>query len=722
MKIKLFSFALCAVFAAGFAMAQDEGQMENAVYIRFKASSSPKTANGSRMATVAKETSLQPLQKEFGLHETMFCMRTLGSPVLERTFLLSFDSTAKADELIRRLQEDKRIELVEKVSQTYVFGSPQAAPKAEEGNEGDPLYESSIGSWHYDLIHAEEAWAEHTATPNVKVAIVDNATWGDHPDLGIAPENQHNIVSGQSGSSAPPSEVPQDPNCSNVNNCPSYNWSHGTHTAGLVGAIRNNGIGIASLGSGATLISVSCPGTDPSGLAMTNSYGGVSWAVEHGAKILNLSWGRSGISETERAVIQACVDKGVIIVAAAGNNGYKDFPMYPAYLPGVISVASVNSNRQVSSFSNYGEWVTVASPGGFLINSSGNEATTCVLSTTYCTAQKYSSGGYGLTGQYYDGMYGTSMATPVTTGLCALLLSVDSTLDPYTMRDVLMSSAQAVDPGPGEGRKICSTSGVIDAAAAVRLVEKKRSVAMPSSLQSKQQNYQIAVSWQKPQSENEVDSYEVFVDNKLVSQTEETEFMYDLPATNRTFRIGVRALYKNGDTSLRAGADLYVPALVEMKVSVRPVGCGTIEGVGAYPVNTKLALVAHAVPGCTFSRWMDGNKSLGKDTVLEYTLQTETELEAVFTGSPEVANNPLQTASLLRVYPNPAGNTLTVDGAGVDFYAVEIYTAGGRRVLAQQFAQGVQKMEFELEKLVSGAYIVKVLTANGWQISKITKI
>ena len=719
MKTKLFSCLLfCAALAFSQAVAQDASYVENAVYVRFKETASPKTAGNSRLAPVEKEASLRKLQKEYGLHQTMFCMRTLGQSVLERTFELRFDSTAKAEELVRRLRQDSRIELVERIPVYYVQGLPAEAPAPQAEDGADPLYQTNYGSWHLKLIHAEEAWAQQTGTANVKVAVVDNAVWGNHPDLGIAAENQYNVRTGQTGNSAPPSDVSQDPDCPNVINCPSYNWSHGTHCAGAVGAIRGNGIGIASIGSGITLMGVSCPGTDPSGLAMDNGFTGISWAAEHGAKVISLSWGRYMITETDRAIVQACIDKGIVIVAAAGNDRTTN-PMYPGYLPGVISVAAVNDNRQISSFSNYGDWVTVASPGGFMVEKN-EETKNCILSSTYCTSQNYRTSIHlELAGQYYDGMYGTSMATPVVSGLCGLLLSADTTLDSYLMRDILMSSAQNIDES--NNKNICANSGIIDAAAALRAVRKNR-IARPEGLKAERENRQLKLTWRKPQTENAVAAYQVFVDNVFVGETKETEFKHEITKTDKMFRLGVRALYENGDTSLRAGTDLTVPTLYDVELTLRPKGCGTLEGAGAYQKDENIRIVAHAAPGCTFSRWMEDEKSLGRDTVLDYTVTTPTSIEAVFTGQPTVANDALETASALRVYPNPANGRITVDGGGSYFYTVEIYASNGQRVLVQHFAQGAQKQEIDLGNLFPGTYLAKILTANGWQVVKIAKI
>ncbi|MDE7337997.1 MAG: S8 family serine peptidase, partial [Bacteroidales bacterium] len=304
-----------------------------------------------------------------------------------------------------------------------------AAETAEDsdGTLNDPFYSSNF-NWHLNLIHAEEAWKIQQGTPNIKVAVVDNAIWGEHPDLQIPSENQYNVRDGKVGNSAPPASVSQSTQCENINSCDVYLWSHGTHCAGAIGAINNNGVGIASIGSGVSVMGVSCPSYVVGSVG--NAFMGITYAAEHGARVISTSWGNYNIANTERAIVQACIDKGIVMVAAAGNDSY-DMPFYPANLPGVISIGSVNSDKTISSFSNYGEWVMLAAPGGY-ISLSGKESQFCIFSTTYCQSQRYRLNSVnGVRGEYYDGMFGTSMATPVTSGLCGLLLSADSTLTPY---------------------------------------------------------------------------------------------------------------------------------------------------------------------------------------------------------------------------------------------------------------------------------------------------
>ncbi|MDE6695149.1 MAG: S8 family serine peptidase, partial [Bacteroidales bacterium] len=392
-----------------------------------------------------------------------------------RTFLVEFDDIEKADELLAKLAAMPEVEMVEKVPTYFITGNiPEAEiaatepAKASNGMVNDPFYGTKNGanfSWHLDLIHAEDAWKMQQGAANIVVAVVDNAIWGNHPDLQIPSSRQYNVRDGRVGNSAPPASVSQSTQCNFINSCDVYNWSHGTHCAGAIGAINNNGVGIASIGSGVSVMGVSCPGT--ASLAVQNGFMGITYAAEHGARVISTSWGGYNIANTEREIIQACIDKGIVMVSAAGNDN-RNIPFYPANLPGVISIASVNSDKTVSSFSNHGEWVMLAAPGGY-ISANGREGQYCIFSTTYCQSQRYRLNGVtSTTGEYYDGMFGTSMATPVTSGLCGLLLSADSSLTPYLLREILMASAQTI---VGNNRPIQPGSGIIDAAAALEMVK-----------------------------------------------------------------------------------------------------------------------------------------------------------------------------------------------------------------------------------------------------------
>src|SRR5690606_37956664 len=147
---------------------------------------------------------------------------------------------------------------------------------------------------------------------------------------------------------------------------------------------------------------------------------GIRWAVENGADVLNLSFGSLMLTQTQADAIQYAIDNGVIVVAAAGNNRSRVDRVYPAAYPGVITVAAIEADGAIGSFSNYGPQIDLAAPG---VN---------ILSTT-------PGGGYA-------SYLGTSMATPFVAGAAALLLAADKTLTPQAVYQRLID--HAVDLGP----------------------------------------------------------------------------------------------------------------------------------------------------------------------------------------------------------------------------------------------------------------------------------
>lgn len=725
--------------------------LNNGFYIRFKEGENVKCVPYHPGYQVRQVPVLRSMQEIYGIHPIMQSMKIGDNPILERTFYLEFDSTSRMEQLLEELRKCKEIEKVEKVPLYYIQAHPMPStgemetlqmdkdvpmdlastnPSDFDLTEGkdmaDPFYGTIDGnnlSWHLDLIHAEEAWGMQTASADVMVAVVDNAVWGEHPDLQIPTENQYNIQSGEIGNSAPPSNVEPDPGCQSMANCAAYNWSHGTHCAGAIGAIRNNGEGISSIGSGISLMGVSCPGSASSnGLEVRNGFAGISWAAQNGAKVINVSWGGYSVSETEREIIQACIDEGIIIVAAAGNDGYKDSPLYPANLPGVISVGSCNSDYSISSFSNYGDWVTIASPGGFVV-SNGLEGSNCILSTTYCTSQNYRLKGIrALDGKHYDGMYGTSMATPVVSGLCGLLLSANPNLGPYEIREILMSSAQSINEN--NGKYIRKGSGIIDAAAALKTLQNL--VPGPKNLNLNRKDQTIVLEWEKPEtteeSSQEVLSYQIYRNYELIGECQELSFSDTLSASG-LYQYGVRAVYES-DTSLRTCKDIYVPVLYSVSVNVRPENCGEVSGAGFYQKNETISLIAHSVKGCSFSRWMEGDKVLGRDSILDYEVFFDTELTAVFNGSPDPSSitDIAEKGPEVTIYPNPTNGRIFIKTEpGNPLLSIDIYSINGMKVGSCPCQEGESATEISIGHLSSGTYILKVMTDKGIQISKVNK-
>jgi serine protease len=244
----------------------------------------------------------------------------------------------------------------------------------------------------------------------------------------------------------------------------SSSW-HGTHVAGTIAANSNNGIGVTGVSWGARIMPVRVIGKG----------GGTSYDVMQGvryaaglsndsgslptraADIINLSLGcQNCYSATEQAVFTQVRAAGVVVVAAAGNDGSSQ-PGYPASYEGVISVSAVKLDRTRASYSNHGAYVDVAAPGGDTSrDGNGDGYADGVLSTLVSSAK-------GSDYRYYQG---TSMAAPHVAGVVALMKAVHPTLMPAQVDALLTSGALTNDIGTS-GRDDLYGHGLIDAAKAV---------------------------------------------------------------------------------------------------------------------------------------------------------------------------------------------------------------------------------------------------------------
>src|SRR4030043_2108896 len=198
----------------------------------------------------------------------------------------------------------------------------------------------------------------------------------------------------------------------NGDNNPMDDNSHGTHVAGIIGAVGDNGTGVAGVMWNVKLMALKF--LDSEGYGTVSEEGeGIDYAGENGAKIMNASFGGYEYSQSEYDAIEASNTAGILFIAAAGNEEYNNdlTPMYPASydLLNIISVAATDQNDQRASFSNYGlTSVDVAAPGGYILSTiPQNEYFDKDFNWGTSMAAPHVSGLAGLLYSYYDGIYNT---------------------------------------------------------------------------------------------------------------------------------------------------------------------------------------------------------------------------------------------------------------------------------------------------------------------------
>jgi len=300
---------------------------------------------------------------------------------------------------------------VKRVGRDRVVAHLAATSNYVQEVPSDPLWSLQ---WGAALTQAPTAWAATKGTPNVVVAVLDTGVDLTQPDLQGAFVPGHDFV--------------------NHDADPSDDNGHGTGTAGVVGARSGNGLGGSGFCPRCSIMPVKVVAADGSATE-SDVAPGITWAADHGANVINMSFGGT-YSATIADAIRYATSKGVLVVAAAGNNGSAS-KFYPAADDGVLSVAASQPDDTLYSWSNHGAWVSVAAPG-------------CDLTTLR-------DGSFG-------DFCGTSASAPVVSGLAALAMSYSQTATADVVKQAIASSSRAIG-GVGFGRvDVAATLAALGAA------------------------------------------------------------------------------------------------------------------------------------------------------------------------------------------------------------------------------------------------------------------
>jgi len=313
--------------------------------------------------------------------------------------------------------------IVASVQPNYIYTLQQTAT-APAGEQGDAA--------QYVLSELQIEQAHRIAIGrNVLVAVIDSEIDFKHPDLAGTVVKSFDALGGDA---AP--------------------HLHGTEMAGAI-ASHGKLIGIAS---GAQVLAVHAFDDTP-GLAKGYSfavYKGVQWAADNGARVINMSF-TGPADPTLRRLMAAAYDKGIVLIAAAGNAGPQSEPLYPAADPDVIAVTATDSDGHIFKMANRGRYIAVAAPGVDILALAPG-------------------GAYQLT-------TGTSIAAAHVSGIAALLLEHKPSLKPSDIRAVLIATAKL--PGPPVPDSDFG-AGLVNAYRAVTWLDRKAPGAKDENEQAKQ--------------------------------------------------------------------------------------------------------------------------------------------------------------------------------------------------------------------------------------------
>ena len=471
-RIHLSVFALCATLLAPntieiqaqtlAAVATNETAR---VIVKLK-DASPLLREQALSATAQQTGRAQALGQRLGLAMT-------GGPALSERTQVLFANGLSSAELARRLALESDIEYAVPDERRHILVAPN-----------DPLYAAgvpgngpAVGQWYLrapegavqSSINIEPAWNITTGSPGVVVAVVDTGVRFDHPDL-LAVTAGGNLLPGYDMISDPAvandgdgrDPDPSDPGdwvtqaeisqrggpFYQCDTSPETSSWHGTQTAGLIAALTNNGIGMASVGRSVRVLPVrvlgKCGGFDSDIIA------GMRWAAgmavpgvppnPNRAQVINMSLGGDGAcTAAYQDAVTAINAAGTVIVASAGNSAGHTVGV-PANCAGVIAVAALRHVGTKVGFSDLGSQIALSAPGGNCVNTSAsapclypilttsNSGTTVPISSIYTDS--------------FNPSLGTSFSAPLVAGTVALMLSVQPTLTPLQVRLLLEGTAR----------------------------------------------------------------------------------------------------------------------------------------------------------------------------------------------------------------------------------------------------------------------------------------
>ncbi|MEO1580580.1 MAG: S8 family peptidase [Pseudomonadota bacterium] len=430
-----------------------ESPPTNQFIVKYKSLAVSQSPIGATIASGNTGDQARVLSQAMGMQVTLKRRAASGAAVYR---IAQWRKPAELKLMLAKIQADPNVEYAE----PDLLLQPMATPNDARYNE----------QWHYfeptGGLNLPLAWDSTTGAGTV-VAVIDTG-YRAHPDLAGNLLPGYDMISdtfvsvdgdGRDSDATDPGDFSTPGQCGPGQPARSSSW-HGTHVAGTVAAVTNNGTGVAGVAYGAKVVPLRALGrcggytSDIADSIIWASGGSVAGTPTNAnpADVINMSLGGGGAcSTTTQSAINIARANGATIVVAAGNSNQNASAFNPANCSGVITVASTNRNGGRAYYSNFGADVDVAAPGGDVRASAANG----VLSTL-------NSGGTTPGSNNYAFYQGTSMAAPHVAGLAAMLKALDSSLTPDQIESTITSTARAFPA-------TCSQcgAGIADAAAAV---------------------------------------------------------------------------------------------------------------------------------------------------------------------------------------------------------------------------------------------------------------
>ncbi|MFE4704815.1 S8 family serine peptidase [Peribacillus simplex] len=448
---------------------------------------------------------------------------TNDEPINELIEKVEVPKGETTDNLIEELEEKKNVEYAEP---NYLF-KKMVSPN-------DPAY---IDQWHHKKLGTSAAWTKTMGSKELIVAIIDDGIDRNHEDLKGKIVNAYDTIKNRKHI------VPKG--------------AHGTHIAGIIAGSANNSIGGTGVAPNVKLMPINV--FDGEYADTADIIEAIHYAVQQKANIINMSLGDTSYSEALNKAVQEAYKKGVLIVAAAGNEGDMGKNVqrvYPAAFSHVISVAATDSRDRRPSYSNYHSTVDIAAPG--------ND----ILSTLP----------YGR----YGWMSGTSMATPMVAGVAALIWSNEPKLNKTEVEYRLYDSA--VDLG-AKGKDIYYGNGRVNAKKALEMKTLTKPAVTAISDKDTKINGKIPTDFK-------TGTASIYTGNKQLATVKinsEKTFTATIAKQSAGTIISTRLIDKSGNKSIPVSfkvADKTAPA----RPSVNTVGDNTVKVTGKAEAGSSVTV------------------------------------------------------------------------------------------------------------------------------------